>query len=65
MKLFKNADPGKTVKGLTALAGIFGLAAFVANFFLDDAKHAESIETARETAREEARKILAENNGEA
>jgi hypothetical protein len=70
MKLFKNANAGKTVRRLTLGAGIIGLAGMIVNLFLDSAKHDEVVATAKNTAadvaKEEVRKALAANNdGEA
>lgn len=68
MKLFKNENAGKTVKALTFVAGIIGLAGMVTNLFLDNVKHDEVVTTAKNTAadvaREEVRKALAANNDE-
>lgn len=68
MKLFKNENAGKTVKALTLVAGIIGLAGMVTNLFLDNVKHDEVVTTAKNTAadvaREEVRKALAANNDE-
>lgn len=68
MKIFKNANAGKTVRKLTLGAGLIGLAGMIVNLFLEGAKHDEVVTTAKNTAadvaKEEVRKALAANNNE-
>ena len=65
MKLFKNTNNGsKLVKSLTLIAGGVGVIAMITNMFLEGAKHDEVKEAARETAREEVKKALADQTKE-
>jgi DNA-binding cell septation regulator SpoVG len=63
MKNQKNKT-GSTIKMLTVLAGIVGLVTMVINDRLEEAKLEDIKETARNEAREEVKKALAEKNDE-
>jgi hypothetical protein len=61
-KKTKERKTGTTIKLLTAVAGIVSLVAMVINDRLEEAKLEDIKETARNEAREEVKKALAEHS---
>ena len=61
-KKTKECKTGSTIKLLSVVAGIISLAAMVINDRLEEAKLEDIKETARNEAREEVKKALAEHS---